>query len=100
IEAFDTATNRQLNVWSTEFANTINAAYYKLYTMRPDMGIPGLADSTAGSPLSWKDNFGLVILMDRFRDGYIRQLIDTNNGLWYGGYGSGTVFKLLFYDPT
>lgn len=99
IEAYDTATNRESNIWQNLFANTINAGYYKIYTLRPDKTMPGLGDSNTGTTLSWKDNFGLVILLDRFKDGYIKQLIDGNTD-WYGGYGTGSVFKLLFYDPN
>ena len=40
-----------------------------------------------------------MILADRYRDGHLKQVIDHNEGGFYGGYGAGLVFKLLFYDP-
>lgn len=99
IEAFDTATNRTHDEWHTDFIKTVNAGYYKLYCMRSDLTMPNLNDADPAQKLSWKDNFGLAILESRFQDGYIKQLIDTNEGGWYGGYGTGTIMKLLFYDP-
>jgi hypothetical protein len=99
IEAFDTATNRTHDEWHTDFVKTVNAGYYKLYCMRSDLTMPNLNDADPAQKLSWKDNFGLAILESRFQDGYIKQLIDTDEGGWYGGYGTGLVMKLLFYDP-
>jgi hypothetical protein len=100
IEAYDTAGNRKYGVWRNLFANTLNGGYYKIYTLRPDGSTPGLADSDAGQKPSWKDNFAMAILLDRFKDGHVKHFLDTAGGGWYGGYGAGLVFKLLFYDSA
>ena len=103
IEAYDTATNREKSVWTNLFSNTLNAGYYKIYMLQPDGTNPGLGDATGGAATAGRDNFGMVILLDRFQDGYIKQFIDTAvRAPWDAGSGGalGLLWKLIFYDYT
>ena len=101
IEAYDTATRRAGNVWTNLFSNTVNAGYYKIYMLQPDGANPGMGDASEDTPTAGRDNFGMVILLDRFKDGYIKQFVDTAVAdPWDAGQGGsiGLIWKLMFYD--
>jgi hypothetical protein len=103
IESYDTATGRSGAVWTNQFSNLINAGYYKIYMLQPNGLNPGLGDATQDTPTAGRDNFGMVILLDRFKDSYIKQFVDTAvNATWDAGSGgwAGLVWKLIFYDYT
>jgi len=107
IEEYDTATGRSQSVWTSLFAKTINAAWYKIYCRRPDGRQPALGDATEGNLTAGRDNFAMVILLDRFMRNpaapFIKKYIpEVTGGAWDAGQGGnlGLVWKMIFWDYT
>jgi len=105
IEEYDTATGRSRSVWTSLFGKTINAAWYKIYCRRPDGKQPAFGDSTEGNLAVGRDNFAMVILLDRFRTNsaapYIKKYIpEVTGGAWNAGQGGnlGLLWKMIFWD--
>ena len=66
LEAYDAATNRQNDIWHTQFPNTRNAGLYRIYLRTPSGTMAPFGDASNGDSFAGRDNFGLAIINDRF----------------------------------
>jgi hypothetical protein len=102
IEAYDTGTGRSANLWSTQFSTAKNAGLYKIYALNPAGFFADFADSGNGEGWVGRDNFGMVIVNDRFPDPHFVYLMTGIGGPYSdwnsGGNGeTGLVLKLIFF---
>jgi len=100
IEAYDTATGRANNIWGSQFPTAARGALYKMYTMLPNGSTASFGDASAGGPFAGRDNFGIVILNDRFPDPHMVWMMNNDVGSnWDSGDGgfTGLLWKLLFW---
>lgn len=100
IEAYDTATARFSNLWVNQFPTAYKGAYYKIYCRVPNGTVVAFGDASAGGVYAGRDNFGIVILNDRFPDPHFVWMVDNDTpSNWDSGSGgfTGLVWKLMFY---
>lgn len=102
IEAYDSGTGRYANLWNTQFSTAKDAGLYKIYTLNPAGYFADFGDAGNSAVYVGRDNFGLVIVNDRFPDPHFVYLM-TGMGSPYndwnsGGNGeTGLVLKLIFF---
>ena len=66
LEAFDSATGRENNIWLNQFPNAKNAGMYKVYLRDPAGQMANFGDGGNSNSYAGRDNFGMAILNDRF----------------------------------
>ena len=99
IEAYDTASGRAEAIWPTYFPDTKQAGLYKVYSKMPWGYFAALGDVDNTHDPQGRDNFGMVIINDRFPDSHFPLWINSNGYTWGSGNDgtSGMYLKLIFW---
>ncbi len=99
LEAFDSATGRQNNIWVTQFPNAKNAGMYKVYLRDPSGQMANFGDGGNENSFAGRDNFGMSILNDRFPDPHFVWMMTNSPNDWNSGDSgeTGLVYKLIYF---
>ena len=99
LEAFDSGTGRQNNIWVTQFPTVKLAGTYKVYLRQPDGLMANFGDGGNSNGFAGRDNFGMAILNDRFPDPHFVWMMTNSPNDWNSGDSgqTGLVYKLIYF---